>query len=59
MSNRRILVVGTGSIGERHLRCLLAVGQVEVGLAEINEALRQKLPPNTRSRKPSLRLTRP
>jgi predicted dehydrogenase len=43
MSKKRILVVGTGSIGERHLRCLLTLGQVDVGLAEINEALRQKI----------------
>ena len=37
----RVLVVGAGSIGERHIRCFLAAGRCEVSLVEINEALRQ------------------
>ena len=36
----RILIVGVGSIGERHLRCFLATGRAELALAEVNEALR-------------------
>ena len=39
----RILVVGTGSIGERHVRCFLATGRVEVAAVEPNEALRNKV----------------
>lgn len=36
MSNakHRILVVGVGSIGERHTRCFLATGRAEVGICE-------------------------
>ena len=36
----RILVVGTGSIGERHLRCYLATGRAHVGVCEIDAAKR-------------------
>jgi predicted dehydrogenase len=36
----RVLVIGTGSIGERHVRCLLRTGRATVGICEINEALR-------------------
>ena len=39
----RILIVGTGSIGERHLRCLLNTPRVQAGICEVNEALRQKV----------------
>ncbi len=35
----RILVVGVGSIGERHVRCFLATGRVAVGICEVNESL--------------------
>ena len=39
-SNRlRILVIGTGSIGERHVRCYLATGRAEIGICEINNDL--------------------
>src|SRR6476661_6152613 len=37
----RVLVVGAGSIGERHIRCFLATGRCDVLFVEINEALRQ------------------
>ncbi len=37
----RILVIGVGSIGERHLRCLQATGRAEVGICEINTGLRE------------------
>lgn len=36
---KRILVIGVGSIGERHLRCFQATGKVEVFICESNEAL--------------------
>jgi predicted dehydrogenase len=36
----RVLVVGTGSIGERHLRCFLATGCAEAAIAEPNAVLR-------------------
>lgn len=38
---RRVLVVGVGSIGERHTRCFLATGRAEVAICEPNAALRQ------------------
>ena len=37
----RVLVVGAGSIGERHLRCFLATGRAAVCFAEPNRALRE------------------
>ena len=37
----RVLVVGAGSIGERHIRCFLATGRCDVSFVEINEELRQ------------------
>lgn len=39
----RVLVVGVGSIGERHARCFLATGRCEVAVVEINPALRQSI----------------
>lgn len=39
----RILLIGTGSIGERHLRCLLATGRVTAGIVEVNPTLRQDI----------------
>jgi len=35
-----LLIVGVGSIGERHLRCFQATGRAEVAFVEINDALR-------------------
>ena len=35
-----VLIVGVGSIGERHLRCFQATGRVEAAFVEINDALR-------------------
>lgn len=40
---RRVLVIGAGSIGERHLRCFLSTGRVSPGLAEINPTLRDAI----------------
>lgn len=39
----KVLVVGAGSIGERHIRCFLATGRCEVSFVEINEQLRQTI----------------
>jgi predicted dehydrogenase len=36
----RILVIGTGSIGERHVRCYQSTGRAVIGICEPNEALR-------------------
>lgn len=38
-ARHRVLVIGAGSIGERHTRCMLATGRAQVGICEINEAL--------------------
>lgn len=39
----KLLVVGVGSIGERHLRCFLATGRVEAVFVEVNLALRETI----------------
>jgi len=39
----KVLVVGAGSIGERHIRCFLATGRCDVSFVEINETLRQTI----------------
>jgi len=38
-----VLIVGVGSIGERHLRCFQATGRAEVSFVEINESLRKSI----------------
>lgn len=43
---KRILVVGGGSIGERHVRCFLNTGQAEVSLCETRQDVRQRLAEN-------------
>ncbi len=40
---KRLLVVGVGSIGERHLRCFQATGRVDVSICELNDGLREKI----------------
>lgn len=40
---KRILIVGGGSIGERHLRCFQNTKRAEVSLCEIREPLRRQL----------------
>jgi predicted dehydrogenase len=35
----KVLVVGAGSIGERHIRCMQLTGRAEVGVCELNAAL--------------------
>lgn len=39
----RVLVVGTGSIGERHVRCYLATGRAHVGICESNASRRAEI----------------
>ncbi len=39
----KVLIVGVGSIGERHLRCFQATGRADVALVEINDELRLRL----------------
>ena len=39
----RVLVVGAGSIGERHVRCLIEGRRAAVGVCELNEALRERM----------------
>src|SRR6476619_2862234 len=41
MSTRqRALIIGCGSIGERHVRCFQATGRVEVAICEPNSTVR-------------------
>ena len=40
---KNILIIGGGSIGERHLRCFQKTGRVEVGLCEINDEVRNRV----------------
>jgi len=39
----RILIIGTGSIGERHVRCFLATQRATVGIVETNAKLRPEV----------------
>ena len=39
-SKTRVLIIGVGSIGERHTRCFQRTDRAEVSICEINEALR-------------------
>ncbi|MDA0840173.1 MAG: Gfo/Idh/MocA family oxidoreductase [Planctomycetota bacterium] len=43
MKPHKILVIGAGSIGERHLRCFLATGRAEVSFCEVNDDLRKTI----------------
>ncbi|MBS0210111.1 MAG: Gfo/Idh/MocA family oxidoreductase [Planctomycetes bacterium] len=36
----RVLIIGVGSIGERHLRCFQATGRADVSFVETNDSLR-------------------
>jgi len=38
-----VLVVGVGSIGERHLRCFRATGRVRLALCDTNDELRRRV----------------
>ena len=39
MSQHRVVVIGVGSIGERHVRCFLATGRANVSIVETNDKL--------------------
>jgi predicted dehydrogenase len=39
MHDHRVVVIGVGSIGERHVRCFLATNRAAVALVEVNPAL--------------------
>ncbi len=39
----RVLVVGVGSIGERHTRCFLKTGRADVSICEVNTELRRRV----------------
>jgi len=39
----RVLVIGVGSIGERHLRCFQTTGRADVSICETNTALRERI----------------
>ncbi len=39
----KILIVGTGSIGERHLRCFQATGRAELRFVDVNAELRRTI----------------
>src|SRR5438093_13659949 len=39
----KVLIIGVGSIGERHLRCFLATERVEASIFEINAERRQTM----------------
>lgn len=42
MTERKsILIVGVGSIGERHLRCFASTGRADVAICEVNKSLRE------------------
>lgn len=41
--NQSILVVGVGSIGERHLRCFLSTSRVRASFCELNPVLRKTI----------------
>lgn len=43
MTKHRILIVGTGSIGTRHVRCMLSTGRTDVGICEPNPTLRDQV----------------
>ena len=36
---KRVLIIGTGDIGELHLRCFQKTGRVSLGICEINDNL--------------------
>ncbi len=43
MASHRILIVGTGSIGERHLRCFRATKRAQLSICETNEQQRRTI----------------
>ena len=43
MPMHQILVIGAGSIGERHIRCFQQTGRADVSVCEIDSALRNRI----------------
>ena len=43
MSLPRVLIIGVGSIGHRHLRCFLNTGRVTAEICEVNNDLAQDI----------------
>src|SRR5579872_1247046 len=43
MSQHRVLVIGVGSIGERHVRCFLATGRAAVSIVDTNASLADEI----------------
>lgn len=43
MTTHQVLVIGVGSIGERHLRCFQATGRARLAFVEVNETLRETI----------------
>ena len=43
MSRPHVVVIGVGSIGERHLRCFGHTGRAELSICEVNETLRNTI----------------
>lgn len=43
MSKYRALVIGVGSIGERHLRCWQRTGRADMSFCEVNDGLRETI----------------
>ena len=41
--NPRVLIIGVGSIGERHLRCFAATGRAQLSICEVNSELRERI----------------
>jgi predicted dehydrogenase len=39
----KVLVIGVGSIGERHTRCFQRIGRADVSICEINDGLRAQI----------------
>lgn len=43
MSKHKVLIVGVGSIGHRHLRCFQSTGRASLAICEVNRELREQL----------------
>jgi predicted dehydrogenase len=42
-SKQKVLIVGVGSIGERHLRCFQKTGRADISICELNDDLRTQI----------------
>ncbi len=43
MPRQRVLIIGVGSIGERHVRCFQATQRAQLAICEIDRALRERV----------------